>query len=195
MLIRSKLKYLKYAVILAIPCAMQSCSEMPQDKNARKKMPTVYMPTVSIPGLPGMNCDFATAGDQQIFPFRVTQVDYSLNGTVSGYTRVSIPNEQYDSIAFDMAQSYRQVATGLLEHWAATSDKGIIIDLSNGNVSTLGAQYSVQAAGRNVPVIILWDQQAVTRASAYKELIGGFPGIVEINGLQPARMHAYSCFK
>ncbi|NIG53557.1 hypothetical protein [Chitinophaga sp. Cy-1792] len=195
MLIRSKQKYLHYVLMLAIPCVVASCGEGTIKKGNRKVMPGAYLPVPDIPGLPKPECTYATSDGQQAIPFRITQVDYSLDGTVSGFERISIPNERFDSIAFDMAETYRPMAAALLDHWAATNNKGIIIDLSQGKDAGLGVQYSVRAGDRNVPVVILWDNSGAARAGVYKHMIGAFPGIKEINTRQSAKMGTEECFK
>ncbi|MBV7531197.1 hypothetical protein [Chitinophaga sp. sic0106] len=186
--------YMKYALVLALPCVLSACSDLPTEKESRKKMPHLYMPQTEIPGLPGI-CNFAGDAASELFPFRTTAVNWSMDGGTNAFTLVAIPDASKDSIAFDMARTYRPVVTTLLQRWAATSGKGIMLDLRRSTETTQGAQYNVNAGGMNIPVVLLWDKSSAWRANAYKELLASVPDMQLVNDPNPAKYKTLHCFE
>lgn len=178
--------YLKCAMVLALPCVLYACSDMPVEKESRKKMPQLYMPMAEVPGLPFI-CNFAGDAAGDLFPFRVRQVDWSMDAGTGSFTAVAIPDAAKDSIAFDMARTYRPLVTTLLQRWAAASGKGILLDLRSSATATEGAQYNVNAGGINIPVVLLWDRASAHRASAYKALLESVPDMRLVNDPHPAK--------
>jgi hypothetical protein len=187
--LRSTAQLTKLAVAMLFSGALVSCGAGPSAPPERKKFPMFSDngQAVDIP-LYSLAAPDARSG----LPFATGSVDLSTDQGASSYFSVSLPDPNYDSLALSLVNNYKPLALSLLSQWAKQRNgKGFIVDLRSSSNNASRQDYSIEFAGNTVPVVLLWDNSAASRAAAFLNSAQQIPGI-SVSLKKKANSH--SCF-
>ena len=112
-------------------------------------------------------------------PVRTGYVDLLQDGKATTFLAVNFSDNNFDSLALSLANSYKSIAPTLLQQWAQQQKgTGILIDLRYvASVQTQRSEYVLENDGTSLPVIFLYDQASASRASTFMTVLQSVPAI------------------
>lgn len=170
------------AACFVLAGVLQGCSGLP----ALPGMPGMAKPRNKMPdpGVPGgglTTCTYASPGGEFVSGSDAGLLDLSLEGSSSAWLSVPL-DASFDSLAFNLAETYRPLAQMMINQWAGQNSHGILLDLRTGHPGQQRATFSVENPVRNIPVMLLWDQGSAFRSNAYLRVLETVPGIKAVSG-------------
>ncbi|OQP52830.1 hypothetical protein A4H97_24340 [Niastella yeongjuensis] len=167
-----QLRLFRRGVLLVGPMLLLYACSGGAPKPQRKKMP----------GLNNLNSQWEIpyTTQQQVFnfPVRTDYVDLLQEGKAATFLAVNFADDNFDSLALSLANSYKAMAPALLEQWAQQQGTGILIDLRQpASTNTQRSEYLLENAGYSIPLIFLYDQASASRANTFMTVLQSVPSI------------------
>jgi hypothetical protein len=165
---------------IALLCGATITSCLPGRKSApggvdgsstseRPKLPDNEYPTILEAKRPaGFGLD--------VFPFSTSYVTIPVNGENKEFVSVSLPNNLSDSVAWNLASTYKGMVANLITQWAGRNT-GIVVDLRTNGTKADKADFLVDAGKSSFPVILVWDAAAIDRLPVYVDMLKSVPGL------------------
>lgn len=181
------MSYMKFKQLMAacfvLAGVLQGCSGLPPIPGLPgMAKPRNKMPDPGIPGGGAFTCTYASPGNELVSGYDAGLLDLSLEGNGGAWLAVPLTDASFDSLAFNLAETYRPVAQMMINQWAGQNNSGIMLDLRTGHPGQQRATFSVENPVRNFPVMLLWDQGSAFRSNAYLRVLQTVPGIKAVSG-------------
>ena len=163
---------------IALLCSATIMSCLPGRKTApgganetaeRPKLPDNDYPTI-------LQTIKPTGFGLDVFPFTTNYITIPVNGENKEFVSVSVPDNLSDSVAWNLASTYKSMVGNLVTQWAGRNT-GIVVDLRTNGEKAEKADFLVDAGKSSFPVILVWDAAAIERLPVYVDMLKAVPGL------------------